>query len=100
MLPGLTQSLRTSAPGGRADNQRPAAKALHLQRAWTPLLGEVIELRKQGTTIRVGRVDAVTADGMILWLEANGADPRTMYEQCEGFTAWIDYKWESITSAT
>ncbi|TQJ39329.1 hypothetical protein FBY33_1344 [Arthrobacter sp. SLBN-112] len=68
---------------------------MHLQRDWTPLLGQVIEVRKHAATIRVGRVDGVTSDGMILWLESHGAEPRMMYERHEGFTAWIDYKWES-----
>jgi hypothetical protein len=95
MLYGLTRSPETSGVGGRAGGSGPAAKPRHRQLNWVPLLGQVIEIRKHATTIRVGRVDGVTADGMILWLEAHGAEPRTMYEHCEGFTAWIDYKWES-----
>jgi hypothetical protein len=97
MLPGLTRAPGTSGVGGRTGNQGSAAKPLHLQRDWTPLLGEVIEIRRHAATVRVGRVDAVTRDGMILWLESHGAEPRTMYERCEGFTAWIEYKWDSAS---
>jgi hypothetical protein len=95
VLPGLTRAAGPSGFGGLAGDEGPAAKPMHLQREWTPLLSEVIEIRKDGATIRVGRVDGVTRDGIILWLEALGAEPRTMYERCEGFTAWIDYKWEA-----
>jgi hypothetical protein len=93
MLSGLTPCSGTST-GGTADKVA-ATKRMHLQHDWTALRGEVIEVRKHAATVRTGRVDGVTHDGTILWIESHGAEPRAMYERCEGFTAWIDYKWES-----
>ncbi len=68
---------------------------MHLQYDWGPLLGKVIEVRLDDKAVRLGRVDGVTSDGRILWLEGHGAEPRRMFERYEGFTAWIEYKWES-----
>ncbi|MFJ4027512.1 hypothetical protein ACIPWF_09975 [Paenarthrobacter sp. NPDC089989] len=45
--------------------------------------------------MRSGFVDGVTTDGSILWLAAYGAEPRTMFERFQGYTAWIEYKWET-----
>lgn len=89
MLPGLTRLSGTSAP------TKAVARRMHLQHDWVALLGEVIQIRVDDRTVRTGRVDGVTPDGAILWIEGQGAEPRTMFERCEGFTAWIDYKWDS-----
>lgn len=89
MLPGLTRF--TGSP------QQPvveSGKRLHLQYDWTALLGEEVEVRLNDKIVRAGRVDGVTHDGRILWLEGRGAEQRRMFERCEGFTAWIDYKWD------
>lgn len=94
MLPGLTRPSGTSACTGTAIPPT-STRRVHLQYDWVALLGEVIEVRLDGTRVRTGRVDGVTPDGAILWIEAHGAEPRTMYERYEGFTAWIQYKWET-----
>ncbi|KRE67734.1 hypothetical protein ASG92_13940 [Arthrobacter sp. Soil736] len=107
MLPGLTRLTVTSATSvtvGAGTVAAPAAtgapistgaKRMHLQHDWVALLGEVIQVRLDDRTVRTGRVDGVTQDGAILWIEGHGAEPRTMFERCEGFTAWIEYKWDS-----
>ncbi|MHC8609825.1 hypothetical protein ACW4FP_19470 (plasmid) [Paenarthrobacter ureafaciens] len=67
----------------------------HLQHDWQPLVGELVEIRQHGQCVRSGFVDGVTADGSILWLAAYGAEPRAMFERFQGYTAWIEYKWET-----
>jgi hypothetical protein len=71
---------------------------LHLQHDWLPVIGEVVEIRCGGEAVRTGIVDGVTADGGILWLTANGAEPRAMFERSQGFSVWIEYKWETASS--
>lgn len=104
MLSGLTRLAVTSVTVGaatvaaRAATGAPistGAKRIHLQHDWVALLGEVIQVRLDDRTVRTGRVDGVTQDGAILWIEGHGPEPRTMFERCEGFTAWIEYKWDS-----
>ncbi|BCW84027.1 hypothetical protein DM794_19805 [Paenarthrobacter ureafaciens] len=68
---------------------------LHLQHDWLPLVGELVEIRHQDRFVRAGFVDGVTSDGSILWLAAHGAEPRSMFERSQGFSVWIEYKWES-----
>ncbi|GAB2738069.1 hypothetical protein ACX801_04905 [Arthrobacter bambusae] len=89
MLPGLTPLSGTLA------TVTGDARRMHLQHDWVALLGELIQIRLDDRTVRTGRVDGVTPDGAILWIEGHGAESRTMFERCEGFTAWIDYKWDS-----
>jgi hypothetical protein len=54
---------------------------------WKDLAGRQVQVQKEGRTIRTGYVKdvAVTADA--LWLEAYGAEPRTLYEKAQGYTA-------------
>jgi hypothetical protein len=53
---------------------------------WKDLAGRQVQVQKEGRTIRTGYVKdvAVTADA--LWLEAYGAEPRTLYEKAQGYT--------------
>jgi hypothetical protein len=103
MLSGLTRRSGTSGTAGSAGTAvhpiGAGARRVHLQHDWVALLGEVIEVRLADRTVRTGRVDGVTPDGAILWIEAHGAEPRTMCERHEGFTAWIEYKWETVPSS-
>jgi hypothetical protein len=55
---------------------------------WAVLGGEEVEMRKHGQKVRHGRVDAVTADASVLWIEGNGLYPRTLFEKSQGYTAW------------
>lgn len=68
---------------------------LHLQHDWLPLVGELVEIRHCGRAARIGVVDGVAADGSILWLAAFGAEPRSMFERSQGYSVWIEYKWET-----
>jgi hypothetical protein len=71
---------------------------LHLQHDWLPVVGELVEIRHGHQPVRTGTVDGVTADGGILWLAADGAESRSMFERSQGFTVWIEYKWETAAS--
>lgn len=68
--------------------------ALHLQHDWLPVLGHQVEIRRLNATIRSGRVDAVTQDGSILWIEPDGTHPRCLFERSQGYQVWIQYAWE------
>lgn len=98
MLPGLARLAGTPGSGANAAVDVAVAR-MHLQHDWPALIGRVIDVRRDGRTIRTGRVDGTTSDGAILWISAHGVQPRTMYERGEGFTAWIDYEWETRTLA-
>ena len=54
---------------------------------WTLLAGASVEIRQQGIHICTGHVDAVTADGRILWLHPP-AQTRRMFEKAEFHEAW------------
>jgi hypothetical protein len=70
----------------------------HLQHDWLPVVGQLVEIRRGDQVVREGIVDGVTTDGGILWLAADGAQPRSMFERSEGFSVWIEYKWESVSA--
>ena len=53
---------------------------------WKDLAGRHIQVQKEGRTIRTGYVRDVTVTGDAFWLEADGADPRTLYEKAQGYT--------------
>ncbi|HJW01414.1 MAG TPA: hypothetical protein VJ617_20180 [Arthrobacter sp.] len=69
--------------------------AFHLQHDWFPVLGHTVEIRHWNSTVRAGRVDAVTQDGSILWLAAEGHQPRRLFERAQGYQVWIQYAWET-----
>jgi hypothetical protein len=54
---------------------------------WTLLTGTSIEIRQQGSPVCSGYVDAVTADGTILWLRPP-AQNRRLFEKAEFYEAW------------
>jgi hypothetical protein len=58
-------------------------------------VGEIVEIRLKDTTVRRGRVDGVTSDDQILWMAADGAELRAMYERSQDYSVWIQYKWET-----
>lgn len=54
---------------------------------WTLLPGASIEIRQQGRPVSTGHVDAVTADGKVLWLQSP-AQNRRLFEKTEFYEAW------------
>ena len=71
---------------------------LHLQAEWFPVVGEIVEIRLHDKTVRTGRVDGVTPDDQILWLASDGADPRALFDRCQDYSVWIEYKWETSSA--
>lgn len=59
----------------------------NLVRDWESLPGRRVRISKDGQVIRTGRVEAVTTDGAVLWIESEGNHLRTLYEKAEGYTA-------------
>jgi phosphopentomutase len=70
---------------------------LHLQPEWFPVVGETVEIRLDNHAVRTGRVDGVTSDDQVLWIAADGAEPRAMFERCDDYSVWIEYKWETVS---
>jgi hypothetical protein len=67
---------------------------LHWQNDWVPLLGRAVEVRLYNQAVRTGTVDAVTADGNILWLASHSLHLRRMFARHDGYTVWTHYDWE------
>ena len=72
---------------------------LYLQPEWFPVIGEIVEIRLNDTTVRTGMVDGVTYDDQILWMAADGAELRMMFERSQDYSVWIEYKWETASAA-
>jgi len=51
---------------------------------WTALNGHDVEVQRHGKVIDHGRVEAVMADGSLLWLMQYGAHSRRIIEQQPG----------------
>ncbi len=49
-------------------------------------------MRRHGKYIRSGIIDAAMPDASVLWLAADGADERQMFEAALGYQVWI-YPW-------
>lgn len=59
-------------------------------KASVPSAGDVVELRRHGTTFRVGAVETVMPDGTGFWLASHGLDPRVYVPSIEhGVEIWI-----------
>jgi hypothetical protein len=54
---------------------------------WSSLAGSWVEVRRDQCVVRAGRVEIVTGDSSILWIAADGARPRELFEAAEGFRA-------------
>lgn len=53
---------------------------------WKDLVGRYVQVLKNGRTIRTGYVEDVAVSADVLWIEADGADPRALYEKAQGYT--------------
>ncbi|CAN7546678.1 MULTISPECIES: hypothetical protein [Bacteria] len=51
---------------------------------WTVLTGQDVEVHTRGSVTDRGRVEAVMADGSLLWLMQDGAHSRRVVEQQPG----------------
>lgn len=50
------------------DIQKDCIMAINILHDWLPIEGEWVEIRKEGRLVCAGIVDAVAADGSVLWL--------------------------------
>lgn len=72
---------------------------VYLQSAWFPLVGEIVEIRLNDLPVRRGEVDGVTSDDQILWIAAQGAELRAMFERSRDYSVWIENKWETVSAS-
>jgi len=56
---------------------------------WAKLQGTTVEVRREGMVVRHGLIDAVTADGTIVWLSQHGLLNRTLIDKTSGYELWI-----------
>ena len=56
---------------------------------WSALIGARVEIRNSGAVIMTGTVEDAAADSSVLWIAAEGIEPRTMYESALGYEAWV-----------
>ena len=71
---------------------------LHVQSNWSCVVGENVEIRLRDKTVRTGRVDGVTPDDQILWIAADGAASRAMFERSLHYSVWMEYRWETASA--
>ncbi|WP_105030351.1 hypothetical protein [Arthrobacter ruber] len=59
-------------------------------RPWSLEPGDLVELHRQGTKVRLGTVEAVMPDGSGFWIGAFGADERQFVDSSdETLTIWF-----------
>lgn len=73
----------------RPDSHSKAPGAWLPEDDWSVLAGRVIEIHEAGRVIDKGTVETTTADGRILWLAFDGANPRRLWEKTPGRHAKI-----------
>jgi hypothetical protein len=74
---------------GRTGQQPDALILSEPANDWTSLEGRTIEILEAGVCRDRGRVDAVTPDGGILWLEQDGGRNRRLVEKLHGTQAKV-----------
>lgn len=67
---------------------------LHLQPDWQRALGQHVDVRRRGETVRTGTVEDVMPDNSIVWISAAGPIPREMFERAEGYEVYARYSWD------
>lgn len=66
----------------------PAKRNPTLQNTWHRVLGKRVQVRLEDRLIRAGLAEEVTADDGILWIAADGADCRALFERARGYSVW------------
>lgn len=54
------------------------------------LTGAPVEIRRNGTTVRSGTVEAVMSDSSLLWIQADGARGRELFAAADTYEVWIE----------
>ncbi|MFF1253906.1 hypothetical protein ACFVYC_15595 [Pseudarthrobacter sp. NPDC058329] len=52
---------------------------------WAQLVGGIVEVRLNGSLVRVGKVSQASADSTILWIEADAVEPRALFAKSSGY---------------
>ncbi|TLM81068.1 hypothetical protein FDW83_17570 [Pseudarthrobacter sp. NamE2] len=52
---------------------------------WSSLIGQTVELRRQGQVVRQGKVDMVSDDSSMLWLEPDATHGRQLFLRADGY---------------
>jgi hypothetical protein len=73
---------------------------LHLQSDWQRAMGQFVEIRQDGRTLRTGVVEAVMPDSSILWISVDGTHPREMVERADGKQVFARYSWDPSPSSS
>ena len=53
---------------------------------WIKLIGQRVEVWKEGKLVRTGRVDDVVHAADALWLAGHGVERRALYQEAEGYS--------------
>lgn len=56
---------------------------------WSRLINALVEIRHHGKAIRTGIVEDAMPDSSALWLAADAAHPRQMFEAAQGHQVWV-----------
>lgn len=65
------------------------SEASHRHTEWVLLTNALVEIRHHGATIRTGVVEAVMPDSSMVWIAADAAHPRQLFEASEGHEIWV-----------
>lgn len=57
---------------------------------WRRLIGALVEIRRYDQAVRTGLVEDAMPDSSVLWIAADGVQPRNMYEAAENYKAWVE----------
>lgn len=55
---------------------------------WSGLLGCHVEVHHSGDVVAAGLIDAVSPNGDLIWIAAEGADTRKIYDKASGYEIW------------
>lgn len=53
---------------------------------WNDLVGQQVQIQRDGRTIRTGRVETMTPAADAVWIAAHGVELRALYEKAQGHT--------------
>ncbi len=76
-------------PQGPALPNTADERGMYAYKRWSLLKGEPVEVRFSGKTVRSGFVDTAMPDDSALWLAAEGADGRRLFEAADGYEVWV-----------
>jgi hypothetical protein len=65
----------------------PVTPVQHLE--WSKLVNVLVEVRRNGQTIRRGIVEDAMPNSSALWIAADSVGPRQIFETCQGHEIWV-----------